>query len=1310
MDITSEVIFILIFYEIYQRQVNIMRIIQNKLFILLLILASVVIMPERQVFSLGTSVLSSTSNPNVLIFLDTSGSMMWNKEVYYNGTTQGYDAPESWAGSGSSYVWAPGSDSMYSKIYNAKLAISDMVTDPSFSNLNFAFATFYQNMGSTNTCVYSNDESFQNAANLNYFPYAGTTATGTPDESGAYGNYGNYPFFNGTCNSNSNLTISWDESNTTYYFISYDYPSYSNNGPWLLYVPNTVNGTLSKQTSTTVGSNSNNSTDPYFDPASIAGNAIEYVLWSAEDYGSNAVNPAGAPITGIEAGGDTPTYGAVGKMITYFSNSLQADSAGACRRNFSILITDGEANDNNASATPYELYELYKSDASYPIQTFMVGFGYAGTTGGNSYIQQMANAGAGISTTSSGANSPLQFSSTPGSSSTILSVPVSALTSTYSTSTSTNVILPGDTVSDNGWQSSDCESNNNNNGTYSNGFDCAVVTAVYPNSDEIELSNSLKTGGTIYVSGTVYLTYEYSQLVASLTTIFNQIEATVSSYTSPVIHQVYNTNGSGYEDVYYSDFKSLDQPLWGEGNIYLFSLNAQGQLAGPYGLATNSSGQIQTGDSYWDNGSGAGGLLQSQSASSRNIITSEINTSSGLITTININPSSSSFSITAAEGFLGITSSNYSKVCPSAVSESACVTDILDFVLNPDSATDDWKLGAIFNAQPVLVTSPAYAYSSNSYQSFKSQYSTRQQVLVAGANDGMLHGFASWAYNNSASSYYSYSNISQAGACGTGQCGGEMFGYIPPNFFDLEVTADTSAGSGNTAAPQSTACVSSDTAEKFPPITCWYESSLASPSIFQFVDSTPYLGDVFFGNIFNGTQNSADNSTNFPVSAASPQNSWHTVLIGGEGSGGNFYYSIDLTDPTKLGSVYPAPVYPAPLWTYTDSLMGSTMSEPVITYVCLSNPFYSNSNGVLNECSNNPGPSSPLLPPQYVKTWIALAGGGYSSNNSLGNALYALYAEPNPVNVGTSASPDYINEQQLWKFDASNDSNMSYSIPSAVAPVLAPDFELEAFYVGDLGGQMWAFDIPNGLSPNSGGSSSNNWPGCRLFASDASTSNPLNIFSPPSLSYDNSGNLWVYFGTGNVQNLSEIITSRDNEFIAINTGGTAGLGMCAIISSKSKSKSSPYNETNLTNITGTTAAGTQSVTSAGWYLQLGQGEKVIGSPVVYDNIVYFTTYTPSSAVSACGYGISRLYAVYYTNGGGTITGTSTGFTVNATPPGGTASQYMTISGGGVPSSPVITGGTLVVTTSAGTILQQTVPSMGSMLKPTSWYLMPYNYK
>ena len=809
----------------------------------------------------------------------------------------------------------------------------------------------------------------------------------------------------------------------------------------------------------------------------------------------------------------------------------------------------------------------------------------------------------------------------------------------------------------------------------SNGIDTYVI-GVGAGVDPSLNSQAAATLTAMAVAGgtnSYYPAASPAQVASDLSIIIKGIIMS-GSYTSPIIHET--SGSSGY--IYYSDFKALNQPLWGEGNIFLFRINELGQLTGPNGYAIDANGNITTSDSYWDDGLGAGGELQGESSNNRYIFTSSINSVNGATQVVPFDLSND----TVLETMLGLTSTNYASVCPSASSESACADDIINFVLNP--STDGWELGAIYHSDPVLVTAPDYPYSSTSYQAFKAEYAKRQQVLVAGANDGMLHGFDAGSYDTgpgSTATSYGY---------GTGA---ELFGYIPPDFFNSMVCP-------------------SDASLTVSKLACWYELTQINTSQFnvekyyqdfEFVDGSPYVSDVFF-NL---------NNANYPINQNSLQNSWHTVLVSGERNGGDSYFALGLTNPADLKNVYPYPVYPDPLWDFSDSSasvdpMGATWSEPLISNVCLPNPDNTANNGL---CGNNPDPATPLVAPEYLATYAAFVGGGYSTNNTAGQAVYALYVEPNPVNTGTPSAPNYVNEQELWKFDSANDSHMQYSIPSEIAPVTGSSFNLEAFYVGDLGGQMWAFNISYGENPS-------DWTGCRVFASNEASPNLLQIFYPPAIAYGPNNDLWLYFGTGDEEDLNNINSSRSNEFIAINTAGTQGAGECV------GTPNTPYNESNLTWTDPTSTSYTPPSTSDGWYITLnGQGEKLAGPPTVYDGIVYFTTYIPPAS-GTCGYGTPKICSVNYLTGAGEIS-TSANGTVSSIGTGG-ASQCGILNGSGVPSAPIITpNGRLIVTTSnasssgpsspssgpsspppTGSITNLPVPSLPSKLTPTSWFQLP----
>jgi type IV pilus assembly protein PilY1 len=76
---------------------------------------------------------------------------------------------------------------------------------------------------------------------------------------------------------------------------------------------------------------------------------------------------------------------------------------------------------------------------------------------------------------------------------------------------------------------------------------------------------------------------------------------------------------------------------------------------------------------------------------------------------------------------------------------------IIDFTRGIDVYDEDtdgntteerpWKLGDIFHSNPVLVSPPFLPLSDSTYTTFRTTNANRTTILLAGANDGMLHAF-----------------------------------------------------------------------------------------------------------------------------------------------------------------------------------------------------------------------------------------------------------------------------------------------------------------------------------------------------------------------------------------------------------------------------------------------------------------------------------------------------------------------------------------------------------------------------------------
>ena len=348
---------------------------------------------------------------------------------------------------------------------------------------------------------------------------------------------------------------------------------------------------------------------------------------------------------------------------------------------------------------------------------------------------------------------------------------------------------------------------------------------------------------------------------------------------------------------------------------------------------------------------------------------------------------------------------------------------------------------------------------------------------------------------------------------------------------------------------------------------------------------------------------------------------WKTIVLFGQRRGGKNYYALDITDTTN-------PLY---LWSFTESKMGETWSEPVIGRIKLSGG---------------------------TSKYVAFVGGGYDtpSNNSSGKAFYVI---------------DLADGSKLWEYynpgSVSDDRQyMNFSLAASPRAVdLNSDGHVDRVYIGDVGGQLWKFDFSTPATISSGVIT--NWnaaqTGKRFFVGAPSEANPpvigeyyptQGIYTPPSLALDAAKNLWVYFGTGDRNHPNN---TSSNRFYAIKD--TTEVNGSAVMT-----QGSYFQESSLTNMT----SGTGSVTQ-GFYIALGANEKVLSSVDAFASVVFFTTFTPTTAVMCGGGGgDAKLYAVNLTTGDAALDLTTGGVLPSGTAVAAAAKNI----GTGIPSRPIVT--------------------------------------
>lgn len=458
------------------------------------------------------------------------------------------------------------------------------------------------------------------------------------------------------------------------------------------------------------------------------------------------------------------------------------------------------------------------------------------------------------------------------------------------------------------------------------------------------------------------------------------------------------------------------------------------------------------------------------------------------------------------------------------------------------------RLGDIVNSKVTVVAAPSSEYSETAnpgYRSFKQSYASRQTMLYVGANDGMLHGFK--------------------GGLGD-DAGTELFAYIPSVLFYSNPSDSTA------------------------PTTDGLLAQLGRPTYAHrnYVDATARVFDIDFNNAGGAFQTAVQSN-------GSTNAEWHSVLIGGLGSGGRSYYAIDVTNPAGMTSE--ANVAGKVLWEFPARNKLPTAAGGTCERDCIDMGFS-------------------FGDPVVVKTakygWVVIFSSGYNNIDGKGHLFIV-----NPTN---GALLEDISTGQT------NSSGMAR--PTAYVRDYT-DMTADSVYVGDLDGQLWRFDLSQ--ARNATGA----YPAPTRIArlTDASgnaqpvTSRPLVEIHP------GKRKRFVLVGTGRLLHSNDIQDAQGQTFYAIVDGGIASFAATA-----NDGDSWPVLRSDLLAVTDVTQ-GIDVDGRAGWLLELGKTNNV-GWRVINDQsdafngtigIASFPSVLPTG--DACSpSGLSRAYALNYASG------------------------------------------------------------------------------
>ena len=380
---------------------------------------------------------------------------------------------------------------------------------------------------------------------------------------------------------------------------------------------------------------------------------------------------------------------------------------------------------------------------------------------------------------------------------------------------------------------------------------------------------------------------------------------------------------------------------------------------------------------------------------------------------------------------------------------------------------------------------------------------------------------------------------------------------------------------------------------------------------------------------------------------------WMTILIGGLRQGGYGYYALDVTDPEDpkfLWEITPQkPVDddeddPGPPYDFDN--LKETYATPLMGTVFTTHPTMgSNPLGEI-AAAIFPGGFNPASRNASTDLFIVTADEG---------VLIKRLKPEFPDELGCTNPPDCAAKPECC----------AQLITSPVGFAATAGYLTTRIFVGDDRGRLWRADLNS--------KDTDDWH-LRLFypilegQDDAPYTTAGPVESPPAVALDRKGELVVIFGGGDIDDLTAM---GQNYLISVNEEISYESSTSSYIG-----KAKPN-----------------------WSVQLEEGEKLIGQPVVFDKTAYFTTFVPyTSEEDLCSFGRGKIWGVHYQSKDPNDDGDESDFArldVDASPDGeGDVREYMEY------SNTIISGLTVIQRPSCLNIDPMTGLSLGQEAQET----------
>lgn len=699
--------------------------------------------------------------------------------------------------------------------------------------------------------------------------------------------------------------------------------------------------------------------------------------------------------------------------------------------------------------------------------------------------------------------------------------------------------------------------------------------------------------------GQAFLAGNQTQLAAALTQVMSQIFSVDTSFVAPVVPVSPENKTYNASRVYMGFFKPVNQTYWA-GNLKKYGLDSNSNLIDQAGVIANyvdldgdrtddnSGVTLPTGAvngtfkassvSYWNSIADGGQVDEGGAGSvleSRDFGANPRKIYTYVSTNTDLTDASNAFST----GNTNITATTLN------VADSATKDKLINFITGYDAYDENlnsnttekraWVFGDVLHAKPLVVNFKSYTVSSST----ESNWSYNQTMIFVGDNDGMLHAIK--------------------------DCdGSEAWAFIPPAVLP--------------------------NLKEIPGQTHTY-----------FVDSSPVV--YIYDKNGNGSIDTGDGDKVILLFGLRRGGGTNTLPATG------YYYALDVSNPLS----------PRYLWSISGAdtnfgNLGESFSEPRITKMKIGSEkdivaFIGGGYDNLNEDSRY-GATQTYNGTGTV-TVANNGGGAYTSDDGSvpltprGGAIYAVkIASLNNAGVPTVVSTptkiwscEYGTAAQQASAPANYSTGMTFSFPGEIANVdTDANGYTDRLYAVDLGGNLWRFNV--------GSSTVSSWRGYKIFSANSGADGTVGrkAFYKPAVSLESTftsssagRDALILFGTGDREhplNLNVV----DRLYAVRDKGQTSAKSESDLVDVTTDDLQSPTADAATVK---NTLDALSATSNYGWYIKLNQntGEKVLASPTLFNKVIYFTTFSPSttSTVDPCqpaNLGSSLLYALNYQTG------------------------------------------------------------------------------